>query len=233
MDEITKTRANIGVQNERSLHAALKDWYARPGDQIEAHVDGFIVDIVRADELIEIQTRNLGRLRRKLNALLENHRVRLVYPIAKEKWIVRTKGSKNKILGRRKSPKTGRLSDLFAELVGLPDLINHPNLTFECVLIQEEQIRREDGRAKWRWRRSSLCDRKLIKVSETVTLERKEDFIRFLPKDLDEPFTSSSLAQELGESIHTARQITYCLRKMGTIRMVGKIRNQLLFEIAR
>jgi hypothetical protein len=103
----TTKPSGIGTQNERSLHAELKQWHAQPGDQLEARVDGFVVDIVRDDLLIEIQTRNLAAIRRKLRTRLEHHSVRLVYPIAKEKWIVRKTGSGKKILGRRKSPKIG------------------------------------------------------------------------------------------------------------------------------
>ena len=201
---ITKSKG-IGVQNEKSLHAALKQWYARPGDQMETKVDGFIVDIVRDDLLIEIQTRNLAAIQRKLHILLERHSVRLVYPIAKEKWIVRKTGSGKKVIGRRKSPKVGRLSDLFEELVSIPELINHENLVLEIALIQEEEIRHADGHGSW-WRRGqSVHDRKLIQVLETVTFEKKEDFLRFLPEGLEQPFSNQSLTERVGRSIHTIR----------------------------
>ncbi len=222
----------IGVQNEKSLHAALKLWYARPGDQLEAKVDGFIVDIVRDDLMIEIQTRNLAAIRRKLHALLERHPVRLVYPIAREKWIVRKTGSGRKVIGRRRSPKIGRLSDLFNELVSIPGLINHDNLVLEIALIQEEEIRHADGRGSWRRRGQSLHDRKLLQVLETVTFEKKEDFLRFLPNGLEQPFSNQSLTERMGGSIHATRKMTYCLKKMGLIQEVGKNRNQLLFRIA-
>ena len=75
----------IGTLNEKSLHAALKQWYARPDDLIEVSVDGFTVDIVRGDLLIEIQTRNLSAIKRKLMTLVEQHPVRLVYPVAQDK----------------------------------------------------------------------------------------------------------------------------------------------------
>lgn len=228
---ITKSKG-IGVQNEKSLHAALKQWYARPGDQLEAKVDGFIVDIVRDDLLIEIQIRNLAAIRRKLHVLLDHHRVRLVYPIAKEKWIVRKTRSGKKIIGRRKSPKVGRLSDLFEELVSIPDLVNHENLVPEIALIQEEEIRHTDGRSSW-WRRGqSVHDRKLIQVLETITFEKKEDFLCFLPDGLEQPFTNQSLTERIGGSIHATRQMTYCLKKMEVIQEVGKNRNHLLFKIA-
>jgi hypothetical protein len=52
----------IGLLNEKSLHSALKHWYARPGDRLESPLDGYVVDILRGDHVIEIQTRNFARL---------------------------------------------------------------------------------------------------------------------------------------------------------------------------
>jgi hypothetical protein len=65
----------IGTLNEKSLYAALKQWYAQPDDLIEVSVDGFMVDIVQGDLLIEIQTRNLSAIKRKLTTLVERHPV--------------------------------------------------------------------------------------------------------------------------------------------------------------
>src|SRR4030042_1787412 len=94
----------IGTLNEKPLHAALKAWYAQPGDQLEAKVDGYIIDIVRGDLLVEVQTRNLAAIKRKLLALVSHHPVRVVYPKAREKWIVKLSQDGSRV-GRRKSPK--------------------------------------------------------------------------------------------------------------------------------
>ena len=37
----------IGELKEKSLHAALKRWYALPTDGVEVKVEGFIIDLVR------------------------------------------------------------------------------------------------------------------------------------------------------------------------------------------
>ena len=58
--------SGIGLLNEKPLHASLKQWYARPGDRFEVAVDGFVIDIVRDDLLIEIQTRNFAPSSRSL-----------------------------------------------------------------------------------------------------------------------------------------------------------------------
>lgn len=43
--------SGIGLLNEKSLHASLKQWYAQPGDRFEVAVDGFVIDIVRNDQM--------------------------------------------------------------------------------------------------------------------------------------------------------------------------------------
>ena len=81
--------SGIGLLNEKPLHASLKEWYAQPGDQFEVAVDGFVIDIVRDDLLLEIQTGNFASIKSKLTDLARAHRIRLIYPIAQEKWIVK------------------------------------------------------------------------------------------------------------------------------------------------
>ena len=53
-----------------------------PGDRARgARSDGYVIDLVRADgELVEIQTGGFSPLRRKLDALLDRHRMRIVHP---------------------------------------------------------------------------------------------------------------------------------------------------------
>src|SRR5512138_1933319 len=105
-----KSPANgINTFNEKSLHASLKQWYAGPGDQLEVRVDGYIIDLVRGDLLVEIQTSSVSKLKRKLARLAENHAVRLVFPVALEKWIVRQPTAEGENPQRRKSPKRGRV----------------------------------------------------------------------------------------------------------------------------
>ena len=81
--------SGIGLLNEKPLHTSLKEWYSKPGDRFEVEVDGFVIDIVRDDLLLEIQTANFASIKSKLISLVRTHRVRLIYPIAKEKWIIK------------------------------------------------------------------------------------------------------------------------------------------------
>jgi hypothetical protein len=221
----------IGVLKESSLHAALKKWYARPGDVLETPVEGYLIDIQHQELLIEIQTGNFYHIRRKLAALLEGHTVRLVFPLAQTKWIVRTDISGKQILSRRKSPKKGRLEESFFELVRIPDMINHPRFSFEIILIEMDEFWRPDGRGSWRRKHWSISDRRLGRVISTHRFNRAEDLLSLLPKDLPDPFTSKQLSSSLGRPYSLGGKMAYCLRQMGMLEIIGKRGNAYLYSI--
>ena len=183
--------AGLSTYREGSLHAALKALYARPGDRVEESVDGYVVDVVREDELVEIQTASFSSAARKLRRLVEDHRVALVHPIATERWLIRVDAD-GAVTDKRRSPKRGIPLDLFHELVAFPELVAHPNFRIELVLIHEEEIRgpvpvgaRYRHPREW-WR----LDRRLIEVVEIVRVDTPTDLIGLLPAGLPSPFTS-------------------------------------------
>jgi len=217
---------------EYSLHAGIKEWYSVLGGQVEVKVDDFIVDVVKDGLLIEIQTRNLSAIKKKLGKLLLTNQVRLVYPIAKVKWIVYVSNS-GEFVRKRRSPKKGKIIDLFIEMVHLSDLINDKNFSFEVLLIEEEELRCDDGKGSWRRRGVSVKDRKLLKVFDRVVFEDRTDFLKILPDTLAVSFTNRVLAKKLGISVRLAQKITYCLRKMNVLIIDGKKKRELLFRVPK
>lgn len=217
----------INTLNEKPLHAALKAWYARPGDLIESRMDGYLIDIIRGNLLVEIQTRNFSALKRKLTRLTADHPVRLVYPIARQKWIVRTTVEGVEI-GRRRSPKRGTLDLLFLELVHVPDLMLNPNFSIEVLIIEEEEVRRRRARPRWRheW---TTTERRLRDVVERKVFEGAASMAAFLPDDLLEPFTARDLATAAGRPLWLAQKMLYCLRRMALVETAGKRRNAFLY----
>jgi hypothetical protein len=216
---------------QTSLHYALKDYYAPPGAIQEAAMDGYLVDVIAGDLLIEIQTRNFTALRNKLLDLLERHSVRLVHPIAQEKWIVKLSTQGETPLYRRRSPRRGRAEDVFFEFVHIPTLLAHPNFSLEIVLIQEEEIRREDCKGSWRRRGISIVDRKLLCIIDRKLLRTPSDLISFLPSDLEQPFNNHDLALALKISRPLASKMTYCMRMANVLNICGKKNRSNLFEI--
>ncbi len=217
----------IGTLSEKGLHADLKDFLVQPGDKIECPVDGFVADILRDDQLIEIQTQNFGAMRKKLTHLLGYYPVHLVHPIAIERVLI-WQDSEGKEIKRRKSPKKGRPIDIFKELVYIRDMIMHPNLTFEILMTREEVIRRQDPKRK-RWRGWHVYDRRLVEVVDRIVLGSFRDFKNLLPEELDIPFTNKDMASMLECDYHQAVTITYTMKRMGMIREVGKRGNTILY----
>ncbi len=223
---------HIGTLHERSLHAALKDWYEQPGDRREVKVDGYVIDLIHDDTLIEIQTRSFAPLRTKLAKLTRTHPVRLVHPIAAERWIVKLAEDGETLIERRKSPRRGRIEHIFLELVSIPHLVERANFSLDVLLTQEEEIRVRDGKGSWRRKGWSIRDRRLLDVVQRVTLSTIEDYRTLLPSDLPVSFTTRDLAHAIEHPIYIAQKMAYCLRKMNAIEVVGKQGNSILYSLS-
>jgi hypothetical protein len=222
----------IATLNEGPLHAALKAWFTRDGDKLEVPVDGRQIDIVRGDLLIEIQTKSVTALRRKLAVLVESHPVRLVLPVALEKWIVRMDGDGQHVLSRRRSPRRGTREDAFKELVSIAKLLAHPNFSCEILLTQEEEVRMHDPRRAWRRRGWVIVERRLIDVIESHLLSDDSDLHRLLPPGLPATFTTADLASAARITTSVAQKMAYCLREAGAIVLEGKRGNALVYRLA-
>ena len=220
---------NIGELNEKPLHALLKDWYAEPGDRLETMVDGYVVDIVRDDLLIEIQTRNFSSIRTKLSRLVRTHRLHLVHPVAVDKWIVSLPKDPGTPWRRRKSPKHGSPVTLFAELTSIPRLIESPNFTLELLLIQEEEVRFYDGQRAWRRKGWVVQERRLLEVLDRFVFATPDELGRLLPETLDDGFDTADLAAHLNIRRRLAQQMAYCLRECGAIIPVSKRGNAICY----
>jgi len=222
--------SGIGLLNEKPLHASLKQWYARPGDRFEVPVDGFVIDIVRDDLLIEIQTRNFSSLKSKLARLTRAHPVRLVYPIVQEKWIVRSATADGGGAMRRKSPKRGRWDDVFWELVSIPQLLSNPNFSLEVLMISGEEVRRYEKKRRWRRKGWVTEGHRLLKVLDQRLFTEPAHWLRFLPDGL-ESFTTSDLATGMNTRTELAQKMAYCLREGKMIELIGRRGRANLYRV--
>lgn len=209
---------NIGTQSEGSLHAALKLHMSAPGDRFEVPLHGFVVDLLRGDTCIEIQTGGFGAMGRKLDRLLSDYHVHVVHPIAVNSWIHRRDQR------TRKSPKHGSLHDVFGELVSVPTMLDHPNLTIEVLLVEVDVVKVEDPSMRRRrggWR---TVDRRLRTILGSHGLRTLADLVALLPADLPHEWTTKDLAQVGGIPRRTAQQMAYVLKATELVTEVGRDR---------
>jgi hypothetical protein len=212
--------SGIGVLREGPLHAALKQVLAGPGDRLEVKVGRYVIDLVRADgELVEIQTGGFGPLGPKLDALLDEHRVRIVHPVAAERRIVRVNGD-GEVLSARRSPRRATVVDLFDRLVTFPSLLAHPHLSIEVVHTREDHVRGEAPVTRRRRTRDS-GERRLVEIVERVELRSPDDVLTALPPLPQEPFSTRELGQLLGCGTVLAQRTAYCLKLMELVEPAG------------
>jgi len=229
---MTRSTPTIGTLREGPLHRSLKAWYHEPGDRVEVPVDGFVIDLVRGDLLIEVQTRGFSSMRQKLRSLLdEGHRIRIVHPIATERRIVRIEDD-GTMLSSRRSPKRGRPSDIFSELVSFPELMLHPGLEIDLLLTVEEEHRsRATGRA-WRRHGWAVRERTLVDVVGSIHLAGTDDLVSLVPEGLPPAFTTADLAGRTPSSLRAAQHMAYCLRRVGAFVEDGKRGNAIVYRLA-
>lgn len=222
---------HIGTLREKPLHASLKQWYARPGDRLEVAVGDFVIDLVRDDLLVEIQTKGFSSFKKKVATLLElGRRVRILHPIPIDKWIVKI-DREGAELSRRLSPKHGRPSDVFSELVSIPDLLSHSHLEIEVLLIIEEEHRVHTPGQAWRRHGWTIAERRLTEVVGSLFIGERDDLTRLVPEGLPETFTTADLAEALKRPRRAAQQMAYCLRKVGVFVAIGKTGNNVEYRL--
>ena len=123
------------------------------------------------------------------------------------------------------------MEDVFKELLRLPEWALHPNLRVEVVLTREEEIQRTDGKGSWRRKGHSIFDRKLIEIVRVQSFTKAGDWMKLLPSTLPDSFTNQALAKALGKPSIVAQRMTYCLRRMGLLEVLGKSGRAMLFGI--
>jgi hypothetical protein len=210
----------IGELREGPLHRELKRFVAGPGAEFEVRVDGYVIDVVRANgELVEIQTGGFSALRPKLDALLDRHRMRIVHPVPAERRIVRVDAD-GEVVSARRSPLRPCAAAIFDGLVSFPTLLTHPHLVVEVLLCREDHVR---GEAPVRGRRFKRDpgERRLVSVLSRVELTCAADAGALLPP-VASPFTTRELAGAMGVPLALAQKAAACLRALEVLEPAGK-----------
>ena len=220
----------IGTLNEQPLHSALKDAYADGGGRQEVPVEGYLIDVVHGQQLIEVQTQHFYAIKKKIFELLKKYSLKLVYPVASEKWLLKLPGEDNANIERRKSPKRGRPHEIFRELVSFPGLIKHPGFAIDVALVDVEEIRRYTGKRPWRQNGWETLEQRLIRIVRVITIQEPADLLNLVPETLPVEFTSADLEKVAQMPRWLAQKAAYCLKQAGAVRQIGKRGRYNLYE---
>lgn len=218
---------------ETSLHRQLKTLYAGEGALTEQRLEGYRIDAIRGELLIEIQHGSLAAIRDKIARLLKRHPVLVVKPLVVRKTLIKQDGLGGKVVSRRLSPKTESVLSLFDELVYFTRVFPHANLTLETPLVEVEEWRYPGHGKRRRWGRNDFQveDQRLVAIHDTHRFATNQDLLALLPPNLPSPFHTGHLAEGLGVRRWICQRVAYVLRKCGAVEECGKLRNARLYSL--
>lgn len=209
---------SIGEQKEKTLHRTIKAYL---GERLshEIPIGHFIADIARPEEIIEIQTHHLGKLKPKLDKFLPISHVWVVYPIISQKRIITINREKGSISKPRKSPKKQTLLSAFLELSQIRSLLQHRHLHVKLLLLNVDEYRFDSIRGRRNQKQTDMIPTELL---EEVDLYSIEDYRQFLPHKIDSPFTSEDIRFYFDTTTSISQALLRTLAACGVMKRVGK-----------
>jgi hypothetical protein len=212
----------IGTLGEKTVHSVLKYYLSPELLNHEIKVGGFVADICTGNEIIEIQTRNFDKLRRKLQTFLAFSPVTIVYPIPNTKWIRWVNPQTGEISPRRKSPKCGRPYSIFPELYKIKEYLINPNLKLKILMIDLEEYRLLNGWSEDKKRGSTRSDRIPTDLVDEYIIDGKDGYKLLIPVQLEETFTAKDYKKASGISLKASQTALHVLNYVGAIEKIGK-----------
>ena len=217
-----RERNGIGTLSEKTVHAVLKEYYAPDPAMQEVPVAGCVADICTGSEIVEIQTRGFHRLRPKLERFLPLFPVTVVYPIPLQKTVHWVDPQTGEISGGRKSPLKGSPYLAFPELYRIKPFLKDPNLRIRLPFLNMEEYKLLDGWSRDKKRGSSRYDRIPVSLEYEVEFACPRDYLRLIPYDLKEPFTSAQFAKAVRIRRELSGTVLNVLAFLGAAEVVGK-----------
>ena len=208
---VDRQRLGIGTLSEKTVHAIFKDYYEPDEDHQEIPIENYVADIY------------------KLQAFLPMYPVTIVYPIPYEKWLIWIDEDSGELSKKRKSPKKGSTYQAFKELYKIKMFLKDPNIRFKFVLVNMEEYRLLNGWSRDKKKGSTRYDRIPTDLIEEVEIRQPEDYLQFVPYELEEPFHSKDFAKAAHIPLSLAQTVLNILFEMGTIERVGKQGNSYLY----
>lgn len=221
----------IGTLSEKTLHAVLKLYYEPDEDKHEVAMSGYYADVYNDKGIIEIQTRQLNKLRDKLSVFLQDYHVTVVYPLPFNKWLSWVNLDNGEVQGRRKSPRHFTEYDAFYELYKIKSYLKNPNLSINLVLMDMEEYKLLNGWSYDKKRGSTRYDRVPVGIRRIVKFDRREDYMQLVPADLKEDFTVKDFAMAAGVSVEASRYTLNILNYLEIVKRTGRVKNGYVYNV--
>lgn len=224
---------SVGTQNEKLIHSTLKNYYAPYSDEQEVKIGNYFADAVNEHGIFEIQTRQLYRLKEKLNVFIMYTRVNVVYPVIRETSVLFINEDSGEVIKRTPVRKIRSELKIFDELYSIRDFLNNDNLNVILACLKTEKHvyfhgeEPPDLRNRSVKRKCRIENIPLALLSE-IYLENPRDYEIFVPKDIPPAFSKKQLSETAKESPFSKR--CEILKEVGLIQKAGKRGNAFIYK---
>ena len=234
----------IGTYSEKRLHKTLKNFFCEDtdchevrikpdgsiGDKGDSGKGGYIADIFREGEIIEIQTGSFYSLKAKLKFYLEqtDYIVTVVHPIAAVKYLSWIDTESGSITSRRRSPKKGSVTDALPELYWLSDMLDNERLHFCFPILEIEELRLLDGWSRDKKRGSNRYERIPTALLDMECVPGQKVPL-LIPEDLPHEFTRSEFSKLTGLKGRKLYNAITLLCNVGSVEKGEKRGSKLVF----
>lgn len=185
----------IGILAEKTMHRVIKTYLEARAECQEIKIGRYFADIKNESGIIEIQTRQLFRLKKKLDTFLPDYPVTIVVPLAITKYVSWIDMETGAVSNRRKSPKKENFYTLIKDLYSLRDYLSNPNFSLHLLYLEAEEFRYLNGWSKDKKRGSVRCDRIPLSLLDEKHFACPKDYQKLIPADLPEQFTAKEFAK--------------------------------------
>ncbi len=223
-------RVGIGTLGEKTLHRVLK-YSIEPDENFhEIKIGRYYADILKDKNITEIQSAGFNTLRKKLDYFLQEHTVRIVYPIAYTKHIAWIDTDTGEITKKRKSPKKGKVYDCFYELYKIKQHLCNQNLKISLILVDVIEYRRLDGWSEDKKKGATRHERIPERIEKIIDIDNVSEYQKLIPQDLHSEFTTKDYKEKTSLSLSSARTAVHILCFLGLIEKVGKRGRLILYK---
>lgn len=219
--------ASIGEIKEKSIHSCLKNYFEDNKDFQEVRVDNFICDIKNEYGIIEIQTRSFDKLRHKLNDLLKNYDVTIVYPIIVNKKIIYLD---NEEKGIRQSPNHKTIFSAFKELYKIKTYLTNPHLHFHFVYLESLEVKKGYRLNKYHKLKPLSEDSIPLSIIKEESYETYTDFYKIL-EGISDNFTVKSLSKLKKAKKEDVQICMTVLKYLGIVAHIDTIKKEYVYKL--
>lgn len=234
MTRVRGMHGSVGTQNEKLIHATLKNYYAPYSDDQEIRIGKFFADAVNEDGIFEIQTRKLHALNEKLEAFTQAARVTIVHPVEAMSRSVYINSDTGEILEETPFRRVNKRQEIYEELYSIRKFLSDSNITIILAKLKIEKRVAYPGNS-----RPDMRSRSVRKKANTtkIPLELVEELriplpgglSVFMPEGLPEEFTKSEFCKIAKEPASSLR--LEILREAGLIVRVGSQGRKYLYTV--